>query len=485
MTADFSQIRPRASVDLVNSPGKLRSFFDEMKRLKAVDPNGLSIQQRYKMIQSQHSVVPGNNSSLNQSFSGQSQSRPVLLDEIRREQSSRARGMTLDSSRTSREGTGFANDPGSEKRNHQRFYSDTTQNNSFFKEQNQHFMGAPVTEMSSVDRDLIERRFSAMNRKSLAPIGVNFSKDVHDVSSPKKYMSGQASQNVSHLHEEEVAERYLPHSVGSFAPNSHEKFEQDFQNNTEVYPERQHQARLREPKGQTVPHLKFDMKSNAPEVRASEQLENDQMVAHFHSNQDSSREPSRLKHESKETFEKDKRNTRSDTQFTDERQKTKEDTLKKFNQRKSVMITDEPPKVIPQSSLHEDGKTEKQPEAQKEHTDNSTKEPKQSASKTSKTSKQDSTPSKTSIDKKSINNESKSNTTVSKQETETAEKKPRAPTPPGTTRCEFCERTFASDRVERHQNACQARPRDKKRTVMDGSRFRVKGTEFEKFNKGI
>ncbi|KAI3661064.1 hypothetical protein MP638_004099 [Amoeboaphelidium occidentale] len=54
-------------------------------------------------------------------------------------------------------------------------------------------------------------------------------------------------------------------------------------------------------------------------------------------------------------------------------------------------------------------------------------------------------------------------------------KKKRSPTPDGCVRCEHCERTFASDRLEKHQKVCQDNESKgkKKRPVLDGAHFRM------------
>jgi hypothetical protein len=66
-------------------------------------------------------------------------------------------------------------------------------------------------------------------------------------------------------------------------------------------------------------------------------------------------------------------------------------------------------------------------------------------------------------------------------ESEEDKKKKRSPTPDGMTRCEFCERCFNSDRLEKHMNVCQMNPDKKKRKTFDGKSIRTKGTEFESF----
>jgi hypothetical protein len=64
-----------------------------------------------------------------------------------------------------------------------------------------------------------------------------------------------------------------------------------------------------------------------------------------------------------------------------------------------------------------------------------------------------------------------------------AEKKARPPTPPGSVRCEHCERAFAEDRFEKHQSVCLSRPDAKQRKVMSGTQLRTQGTEFEESAK--
>ncbi|KAI3647930.1 hypothetical protein MP228_008151 [Amoeboaphelidium protococcarum] len=64
--------------------------------------------------------------------------------------------------------------------------------------------------------------------------------------------------------------------------------------------------------------------------------------------------------------------------------------------------------------------------------------------------------------------------------TEDAKPVERPPTPDGMKRCEFCERTFNLDRIEKHQGACTSSPSKKQRKVMDGKTLRTKNTEFEK-----
>ena len=72
---------------------------------------------------------------------------------------------------------------------------------------------------------------------------------------------------------------------------------------------------------------------------------------------------------------------------------------------------------------------------------------------------------------------------VVKEAAEEEAPKPRAPTPEGMTRCSYCERSFMSDRVEKHMNVCQQNPAKSQRKVMDGTALRTKGTEFEKAMK--
>lgn len=58
-------------------------------------------------------------------------------------------------------------------------------------------------------------------------------------------------------------------------------------------------------------------------------------------------------------------------------------------------------------------------------------------------------------------------------------------TGPGTSKdglvaCSLCGRSFASDRIEKHESIC-AKTKSKKRKVFDITKMRVKGTEAESF----
>lgn len=50
------------------------------------------------------------------------------------------------------------------------------------------------------------------------------------------------------------------------------------------------------------------------------------------------------------------------------------------------------------------------------------------------------------------------------------------------TSCKYCQRRFATDRIEKHQEIC-ARTLKKKRKTYDAVRHRVQGTEVEGYSK--
>lgn len=50
----------------------------------------------------------------------------------------------------------------------------------------------------------------------------------------------------------------------------------------------------------------------------------------------------------------------------------------------------------------------------------------------------------------------------------------------GLIACSLCGRSFASDRIEKHEGIC-AKTKTKKRKVFDITKMRVKGTEAESF----
>jgi hypothetical protein len=113
-----------------------------------------------------------------------------------------------------------------------------------------------------------------------------------------------------------------------------------------------------------------------------------------------------------------------------------------------------------------------------------------SQSNDTKSSKKGSIPSKTqTVEKDATSTRPK----ISENDAEPEEDRKsieRPPTAPNCSRCAHCQRQFASDRVERHQNVCAQRPKSAskqkhERIVMDGKSIRLRGTEFEQFqNQG-
>ncbi|KAI8123149.1 Zinc finger C2HC domain-containing protein 1C [Lucilia cuprina] len=60
---------------------------------------------------------------------------------------------------------------------------------------------------------------------------------------------------------------------------------------------------------------------------------------------------------------------------------------------------------------------------------------------------------------------------------------PRISTPPpGMAACQYCQRNFNEDRLDKHENVCK-KMTTKKRKIFDASKHRVKGTEAEKYIK--